>query len=723
MSTTRRRFLEVSALAGGGFALAIALPRFGSARDTRFGIVPRQADDGAELTAFLRVHPDGRAVFVSPNLEMGQGVFTSHAMIVAEELDADMDRFESTHSGHAPAYNNPVFGMMGTGGSTSTAAFFMPLRQAGATARAMLLAAAAERWGVPVSGLRTEPGRVIGPDGQSADYGELAEDAARQTPPENVPLKDPSQFRIIGTSARRVEGPDKVTGRATFGMDVQLPGMLTAVVARPPTIGGSSRGVRNEAEILAMPGVRKIKPIPTGIAILADSYWAAKRACDRIDVDWAPGPNASLSTEELYERYRELAETPGAVAEDHGDAEATLASQSESAIEGTFLMPFLAHAPMEPLNATAHVRDGEAELWAGTQFQTVDAGNIAARLGIGPERVTIHTMLAGGGFGRRATPDSDIPMEAVEAAIGEDVPVKVVLTREDDTRGGKYRPLTVHRIEATLGQDGLPSAWRQRVVTQSIMTGTPFEPMLVQDGIDQTSVEGAAEMPYAVPNRKIELHSPEATASGLWWRSVGHTHTAFAGEHFLDILAREAGQDPLEYRRRLLRGGDPRLLGVLDRAATEAGWGRTLPEGRALGVALRKSFESYVCEIFECSVASDGVPVVHQVTAAVDVGIAVNPWNIEQQVQGAVVFGMTAALYGAIDIQNGHVLQSNFHDYRMLRMHEMPPIDVHIVESREAPTGIGEPGVPPAAPAMANAKLALTGEPTYRLPFTYGRDA
>jgi len=314
-------------------------------------------------------------------------------------------------------------------------------------------------------------------------------------------------------------------------------------------------------------------------------------------------------------------------------------------------------------------------------------------------------------------------MEAVEAAIGEDVPVKLVLSREDDMHAGKYRPLTVHRIEATLGQDGLPSAWRQRVVTQSIVTGTPLEAFVVVNGIDTTSVEGAAEMPYAVPNRKVELHSPEATASGLWWRSVGHTHTAFAGEHFLDILAREAGQDPLEYRRRLLRGGDPRLLAVLDRAATEAGWGRTLPEGRALGVALRKSFESYVCEIFECSVASDGVPVVHRVTAAVDVGIAVNPWNVEHQVKGAIAFGMTAALYGAIDFENGRVVQSNFHDYRMLRMHEMPEIDVHIIRSREAPTGIGEPGVPPAAPAMANAKLALTGEPTFRLPFTHGRDA
>ncbi len=647
---------------------------------------------------------------------MGQGVFTSHSMIIAEELDADFDRFEAEHSPVDAAYNNPFFGMMGTGGSTSTPAFWMPLRNAGASARAMLMGAAAARWGVPVSQLRTDRGKVIRPDGKSLTYGELAKDAANQTPPEEPKLKDPSQFRIIGKSARRVEGLDKVTGSAQFGIDIQLPKMLTAVVARPPVYGGSAVRVKNDDAVLAMPGVKKIKMIPSGVAVLADSFWQADRASKSLQVEWKDGPNAGLSTEKLYEQYEKLALTTGMVAENHGAGESHLKEDSNP-VAATFFMPFLAHAPMEPLNATAHVKDGSAEVWAGTYLQTVDRGNIAHRLGLDPENVTLHTMLAGGAFGRRANVASDFIMDAVEAADGEGVPVKVIWNRADDIQGGMYRPLTVHRIEAILGDDGMPDTWRQRVVTRSIAAGTPFEEFMVRDGIDETSVEGAKEMPYAIPNRRIELHSPPTPVSALWWRSVGHTHTAFAAEHFLDMLAHAAKQDPVDYRLALLKDGDPRLVGVLKLAAEKSGWGTSLPEGRARGVALRKSFSSYVCEVFECSLADDGTPVTHRVTAAVDIGIAVNPWNVEQQVQGAIAYAMTAALYGAIEFEGGRVQQSNFHDYRILRMHEMPKVDVHIVKSGEAPTGIGEPGVPPVAPAMANAKLALTGEPTYRLPF------
>lgn len=711
MSTTRRRFLQVTALAGGGFALGIALPG-----PTRTALATDN-DDGAALTAFLRVHADGRIVFFSPNIEMGQGIFTSHSMVVAEELDADVARFEARHSPVDDAYNNPRFGMMITGGSMSTPSFWMPLRKAGAAARAMLLAAAAERWDVPVDQLRTDRGRVIGPDGSALGYGELARDAARQSPPEEPALKDPSEFRIIGTSTRRIEAPDKVTGRAAFGIDLRLPDMLTAVVARPPVLGGSSRRVLNETEVLALPGVRRVKSISSGVAVLADSYWQAHQACRRLKVDWDDGPNAGLSSDELFARYEQLAQTPGAVAEDHGQAEARLQAGAEDAITATFFLPFLAHAPMEPLNATAHVRDGEAEVWAGTYLQTNDRFNIARRLGLTPEQVQLHTLLAGGAFGRRANLASDFVIDAVEAAEGEGVPVKAVWTRENDVQGGMYRPLAVHRLEATLGDDGRPEAWRQRVVTQSIATGTLIEPVMVHGGVDRTSVEGAIEMPYAVPHRRVELHSPRIDVTRLWWRSVGHTHTAFAGEHFLDVLAHAARQDPVEYRRRLLADGDPRLLGVLELAADKAGWGRSLPEGHARGVALHKSFASYVCQIFECSLADDGTPVPHRVTCAVDLGLAINPWNIEQQVQGAVAYALTAALYGAIDLDSGRVRQSNFHDYRILRMHEMPRVDVHVVDSGEPPTGIGEPGVPPVAPALANAKLALTGEPTYRLPF------
>ena len=608
------------------------------------------------------------------------------------------------------------FGVMGTGGSTSTPAFWTPLRQAGAAARAMLVAAAAERWGVDAGRLRTDRGRVLGPGGKSAGYGELADAAAKQTPPDEPQLKDPADFKIIGRSTRRIEGPDKVKGEATFGMDLRLPDMLTAVVARPPVFGGSVGKLDNEREVAGMPGVRKVKTIPSGVAVLADTYWQAKRAADRLDVDWNDGPLADLSTEKLYEEFQALSKTPGAVAEDHQEGEAPSSTQAD-VVDGTFFMPYLAHAPMEPLNATAHVRDGEVEVWAGTYLQTVDVGNIANRLGLAPEKVQLHTLIAGGAFGRRANVTSDFVMDAVEAADGEGVPVKVVWSRPDDIRGGYYRPMAVHRVEATLADDGRPASWRQSVVTPSIAAGTPFEPIMVQNGVDQTSVEGASEMPYGVPRRHVELHSPDPGLSNLWWRSVGHTHTAFVGEHFMDVLARKAGQDPLEYRLALLKNGDPRLVGVLERAAEAAGWGKNLPGGHAHGIALRKSFGSYVCHVFECSLTPEGYPLTHRVTTAVDLGIAINPWNIEQQVQGAIVYAMTAALYGAIDIEGGRVQQSNFHDYRILRMHEMPKIDVHIVESAEAPTGIGEPGVPPVAPAMANAKLALSGEPTYRLPF------
>ena len=710
MRVTRRRFLQVSALAGGGFALGIALPDLGRASAA--------GDGGAELSAFLRIHADGRIVLVSPNVEMGQGVHTSHAMIVAEELDADLESFEAVHCPVDPVYNNPMFGMIGTGGSTSTPAFWMPLRQAGAAARAMLLAAAAKRWDVPLSELRTERGRVIAPDGSSIGYGELADDAAGQTPPSEPALKDPSEFKIVGKSTKRLEGPDKVTGRALFGIDLRLPGMLTAALVRPPLFGGSPRAVRNQDEVGRMPGVRKVKIVSTGVAVIADSYWQAKRACDRLDVQWDDGPHAGLSTEKRYEEYLKLAESPAAAAEVQGEAEARLRDGDGKKVEASFVMPYLAHAPMEPLNATAHVREGEADVWAGTYFQTIDQLNVAKLLGIEPANVRIHTLLAGGAFGRRATPSSDFLVEAVEVARGEGVPVKTIWAREDDIRGGMYRPIAVHKVEARIGANGLPDAWRQRVVTQSIAEGTPLAGFAIHDGVDHLSVEGASGAPYAIPHRRIELASPDKDVSILWWRSVGHTHTAFAGEHFLDIVAREAGKDPLEYRRALLADNeDERFLGVLNLAAEKAVWGRKLRSGRAHGIALRKSFSTYVCQIVECSMGDGGIPVVHKVTCAVDLGVAINPWNIEQQVQGAVAYGLTAALYGSIDFDEGRVRQSNFHDYRILRMHEMPEVDVHVVPSTAPPTGIGEPGLPPVAPAMANAKLALTGEPTYRLPF------
>lgn len=713
MSTlSRRQLLKIGMGAGGALVLGFYLPLA-----NRQAAVRAAEDQAYAPNAFIRVHPDNRITFISPNVEMGQGVYTSHAMIVAEEMDADFSTFNSVAAPVNEAYNNPLFGMMGTGGSTSTPAFWEPLRQAGAGARAVFLAAAAARWDVAPEALSVS-GSVISHEasGRRANFGELITEAAQQQPPAEPELKDPADFRLIGQSTRRIEGPDKVRGEATFGIDLQLPDMLTATIARPPVIGGKPLAVENQAEVEAMPGVRKVKLIDRGVAVLADTYWQAKKGRDRLQVRWDDGPNAELDTEQLYQRYRQLSETAGLTAESTGELPSDF-DTDDAVTRGVFELPYLAHAPMEPLNATAHVRENEAEVWAGTYLQTNDRALVAQALGLEPDQVQIHTLLMGGAFGRRATPDADFIMDAVKVARGEGVPVKTLWAREDDIQGGRYRPLAVHRIEARLGDDGLPRDWRQRIVVQSILTGTPFEPFLVHDGIDEVSVEGAKGMPYAIPNRQIELHSPEVPVSTLWWRSVGHTHTAYANEHFLDLLAQKAGQDPVEYRRQLLKDNeDPRFLGVLNLVAEKAGWGNPLPAGRVQGVALRKSFNSYVAEVVEMSLDDEGRPKVHRVVAAVDVGTPINPWNIEAQVQSGVAYALTSVLHGDISIRKGRVQQSNFHDYQALRMHEMPPVEVHIVPSQASPTGIGEPGVPPLAPAFANALLALTGKPVWRLP-------
>lgn len=711
MTLSRRQFLQVTAIAGGGISLGFSLPVMAHKK------VP--ADDYAMPNAFIKIYPDNRITFVSPNTEMGQGIHTSHMMVIAEELGAHPDQFNAVGAPVDSRYNNPMFGMMGTGGSSSTPAFWKPLREAGASARTMLVAAAAaEHWNTKPELLTVADGYVFNQGGdKKLSYGAVAAAAVKQTVPENIPLKKPSEFNLIGQSTKRIEGPDKVKGEAVFGMDIDLPDMLIATIKRPAVIGAQVSAVNNKDKVKAMPGVHNVKTVTHGVAVIADSYWQARNAAQALDISWNNGENATLSSEKLYKRYAELSKQSGDEAEKIGQGDEALVDGKES-VEATFYLPYLAHASMEPLNATAHVKADGAEVWAGTYFQTSDRGMVAKYLELPPEKVMIHTLLAGGAFGRRANADADFIMDAVEVAKDEGVPVKVIWSREDDTQGGYYRPLNVNRIEAVLGQDGRPDTWRQRIVSQSIVAGTPFASALIKHGIDETSVEGATKMPYSIPNRLIELHSPEVNVPVLWWRSVGHSYTAFVGEHFLDILAHKSQQDPLEYRRNLLASNeDKRFLGVLNLAAEKAGWGKKLPAGRAHGVALKKSFSSYVCQIAECSLDDKGFPVVHKVTAAVDVGIAINPWNIEQQIQGGINYGLTAALYGAIDIENGQVQQSNFDKYRILRMYEAPEIDVHIVESEVDPTGIGEPGVPPIAPAIANALLKLTGEATYRLPF------
>ena len=710
MKLTRRHFLQTSALAGGGLVLSFYLPTKAVAKDTMKPAMPN---------AFIRIYPDNSITFISPNIEMGQGIHTSHVMVLAEELGADPKQFNVESAPIDPRYINPLFGMMGTGGSTSTPAFWMPLRRAGASAKAMLMAAAAQKLQVEPTSLSVENGQITHTaSGKSVTFGEVATAASELAPPEDVVLKSPQDFTVIGKSTKRVEGPEKVTGEAEFGMDFDLPDMHIATIARPPVMGAKVKSIDNKDAVMAMPGVKNIKSITGGVAVIADTYWHAKKGRDALKISWDDGANAKLNTAELYTQFAALSKQTGLSAEKVGEGDA-LIKDAKDVVEATFYMPYLAHASMEPLNATAWVKKDSAEVWAGTYLQMNDQRLVAEYLQMPPEQVKVYTLLAGGAFGRRAVATADFIMNAVETANGEKFPVKVIWSREDDTRGGYYRPLNVNRVEAVLDKKGMPQSWRHRAVNQSIIASTPFAAFLLKEGVDETSVEGATKIPYAIPNRQVEVHAPEVGVPVLWWRSVGHTYTGYVVEHFLDILARKAGADPIEYRRQLLKDNeDKRYLGVLDLAAEKAGWGKPLQEGHALGVAVHKSFSSYVCQIAECSVDSSGMPKVHRVTAAVDIGIAVNPWNVEQQVQGSIIYGLTAALHGKIDISNGQVAQSNFHDYRVLRMNEVPEIDVHIVKNEESPTGIGEPGVPPIAPAVANAMLKLTGKPTERLPFS-----
>ncbi|TDI34182.1 MAG: xanthine dehydrogenase family protein molybdopterin-binding subunit [Acidobacteria bacterium] len=704
MSLSRRRFLQTSGAAASGLVLGFYVPPRGPGRYVH-------AAEPFAPNAFVRIATDDVITIIVNQSEMGQGVYTSLPMLIAEELDADWKSIQVEPAPLAPEYAHFLFRLQLTGGSSSITSSWQPFRTAGATARALLVEAAAQEWGVDKDTLTTDAGYVVNVD-KRASYGELAAKAATLPVPENVPLKDPKDFKLIGTNVKRIEGPSKVNGEAEFSMDVKLDGMLTAVVAHPPVCGGSVKKF-DASKAEAVPGVVKVKPIGSGIAVIAKDFWTARIARDELEIEWDDGANANLSTEALRTEYRALADTEGMVAEDEGDADTALGEASKT-LEAVYEVPFLAHAPMEPLNAVAHVREDGCDIWAGTQGQSIDQMVASHITGLKPEQIKIHTTLLGGGFGRRANVTSDFVADAVQVANGEGVPVKTIWTREDDIQCGYFRPMFVHKLKAGVDADGMPSAWHQRLVGQSIMEGTPFADMTIKDGVDAASVEGATDMPYAIPNRRIEVHNANKTLTVLWWRSVGHTHTGFVNESFLDEVAHAGGKDPYELRRELLKD-QPRHLHVLELAAEKAGWGTPLPEGRARGIAMRKSFETFVAEVAEVSVEGGKVRV-HKVVAAIDCGIAINPWNVVAQVESAIVFGLTAALHGELTLDKGRVQQSNFHDYPMLRMDEMPEIEVHVVESDEPPTGVGEPGVPPIAPAVANALFTLTGKRVRRLP-------
>lgn len=709
---SRRSFLRVSAAAGGGMLLSFHLPA--ATAPAGNGPAAPPADEFAP-NAFVRIAADGRVTVMINKSEMGQGVSTSLAMALAEELDADWSKVGFEFAPAAPEYQHPGYGIQFTGGSTSTMGMTEPMRKAGAMARALLVAAAAQQWQVPAGECTTTNGVVVHEGkGQRAEYGSLAAAAAKLQPPADVPLKKPEQFTLLGKPTHRLDTKAKVTGAAVFGIDVQVPGLLTALVAHPPTFGGKAKSI-DMAAAKQVPGVRHVVDVGTGVAVVADTFWAAKRGRDALKVEWERGPGAAgtLATAALREEFRGLAGKPGLVARKEGDFAAAKAAAAKT-LEADYELPFVAHSPMEPLNCTVDLRGDSCTIHVGTQFQTVDQQNAAKALGLPVEKVALRTTFLGGGFGRRANPDSDYVVEACRIAKAVQGPVKMIWTRDDDMRSGYYRPFVHGRIRGLLDDKGAITGLHHTVVVQSFMVGTLFESFTVKDGIDETSVEGSKDTSYSIPNLLVDLHSPKVPVPTQWLRSVGHSHTAFVVESFVDELAHAAGKDPLEVRRDLL-GAKPRLRAVLDLAAERAGYGKPLPKGRAHGLAAHFSFETYVAVVLEVSI-EEKWPRIHRATVAVDCGRTINPDTVKAQLEGALGFALGTALYSEIALRDGRVVQSNFHDYKLLRQKEMPFVDVHIVPSTEPSTGVGEPGVPPVAPALTNALFALTKKRLRRLP-------
>ena len=708
---TRRDLLKAGVTLGGGLVLGFHLPFPGAAEGgTGKGAV-------FAPNAFLRIGSDGTVTIVIGKSEMGQGVYTSLPMILAEELMCDWKKVRVTSAPVDPAYNHTLFGIQVTGGSTSVRTEWERLSKAGATAREMLVAAAAREWKVEPKGCRAENGRVTGAGGKSLPYGKLAAKAAKLPVPKDAPLKSPGKPVLLGKRVPRLDTPDKVAGTAMFGIDVRLPGMRTALVARPPVFGGRVARL-DAAKAKAVPGVKDVVQVPSGVAVIATDFWSAKKGREALEVAWEEGDGATLSTAGLRDRYAALAATAGMVARKEGDVEAALGKAAKR-LSAVYEVPYLAHAPMEPENCVVDLRTDRCEIWTGTQMQTVDRNAAARVAGLEKEQVTLHTPFLGGGFGRRANPAADFVTEAVHVAkaAGGAGPVRVVWTREDDIKGGFYRPMWYSKLDAGLDAEGALSAWRHTIVGQSILVGTPFEAGIGKDGIDGTSVEGAKDLPYAVPNLLVDLHSPKISVPVLWWRSVGHSHTAFVVECFLDEAARAAGKDPVAFRLPLM-AGHPRAKGVLELAARKAGWGTPPPKGRGRGIAVAESFGSFVAQVAEVEAQADGRIRVRRVVCAIDCGKIVNPDTIEAQMESGIVFGLTAALHGQITFARGRVEQGNFDDYPLLRLDETPEIEVHIVESGEKPGGVGEPGVPPVAPAVANALFDAEGIRLRTLPMT-----
>jgi isoquinoline 1-oxidoreductase beta subunit len=707
IKVSRRDFVKTSAVIGGGVLLGFGMP-FRNPESA-------EAQTGAPFppSAFVHIGTDGVVTLIVNKSEMGQGVYTSLPMLVAEELECDWNKIRVEAAPVDPVYNHTVFGMQVTGGSTSVPTEWERMRKVGAAAREMLLAAAADTWKVKKESCRASNGVIYHASGRSLTYGQLSQKAAAMPVPTEVSLKDPSVFKIIGKPTRRLDTPEKVDGKALFGIDAKVPGVLIGLVARSPVFGGRVKSFNGE-KTEAIPGVTAVAQIESGVAVVADNFWSAKKGRDALEIVWDEGPLAKLSSSGMRKEYADLAKTPGSTARKEGDPEKAFTAPVRE-LGAEYEVPYLAHATMEPLNCLVDLRAESCEIWTGTQFQTADRDAAARAAELKPEQVKIHTTLLGGGFGRRANPHSDFVVQAVQVAKAVKRPVKVIWTREDDMKGGYYRPMWYDRIRAHLDGKSNLLAWHHTIVGQSIMAGTPFEQAMIKNGVDEGSVEGARDIPYEIPNLLVDLHSPRIGVPVQWWRSVGHSHTAFVVESFMDEVAHAAGKDPYEFRRALL-SQHPRHSGVLELAAKRAGWGTALPAGRGRGISVHESFGSFVAQVAEVSVSSVGDVRVHRVTCAIDCGRVVNPSTVEAQMESGIVFGLSAALHGAITLRNGRVEQDNFNDYPVVRMDEMPVIEVHIVPSTEAPGGVGEPGTPPIAAAVTNAIFAASGKKIRTLP-------
>ncbi|SAL16292.1 aldehyde oxidase [Caballeronia turbans] len=719
---SRRTFLKLGVTAGvaasGGLLIGFSLPAASQDRSKGKSVIGGDAIESPQdgifaPNAFVQIDKSGKIVLIMPKVEMGQGVYTALPMLIAEELEVPLD---SVTIDHAPPneklFTDPLLGGQLTGGSTSVRYAWEPLRKAGAAARMMLVAAAAQQWQCDPSSCMAQGGKVLHASGdRSASYAELAEAAARLPVPQDIKLKDPNSFKIIGTPVRRLDSPEKVDGTAMFGLDVRLPDMVYAAIVNCPVFGGTLASV-DDSNAKKIPGVRQVVKFDNGVAVIGEHTWAAKRGAAALQIQWNEGPSASVSTKQIVDDMAHASQRTGAVARKEGDVNNAFSS-AKTRVDAVYVQPFLAHATMEPINCTVHVRPDGCDIWLGTQVPTRirDAGMKAT--GLPADKIFVHNHLLGGGFGRRL--EFDMATQALKIGKALGVPVKVTWSREEDIQHDMYRPCYYDKLSAGLDANGKPVAWTHRIVGSSVLAR--FAPPAFKDGIDPDAVEVASDLHYDLPNQLVDYVRLEPhDVPTAFWRGVGPTRGTFVVESFIDELAIQAKADPVEYRRALL-GKSPRARNVLDVATQAAGWGKqSVPQGQGRGVSVMHAFGSFFSIVADVAVDKDGAVKVNRIVCAVDCGMVVNPNTVEAQVQGGIIFGITAALYSEITIKDGRVEQSNFTDYRMLRIHETPPVEVHIVKSMESPGGIGEPGTAALAPAITNAIHAATGKRLRQLP-------